>query len=226
MEITDILTSDGYIIVNKELIKEYGLNEAIMIGELSAEYNYYKQKNEINEDGSFYSTVENIEKNTSLSKYQQAKALNTLIEKELISVDYKGIPPKRYIIQHFEKIIDLYKSKNLTFKSQKTSPLKVKKVDGNNNNKNNNKNNNNIKKFIPPTLEEIKAYIDEKKLSIIAEDFYNYFDTGNWIDSKGNKVKNWKQKLLTWDNYRKKSKKEDTNFTSRNYTDLNQFFSN
>ena len=29
--------------------------------------------------------------------------------------------------------------------------------------------------------------------------FFNYFDVGNWIDSNGNKVKNWKQKLITWE---------------------------
>lgn len=57
------------------------------------------------------------------------------------------------------------------------------------------------KAFIPPTLEEIKSYIQEKQLKINAEYFLNYFSEGNWIDSRGNKVKNWKQKLLTWDKY-------------------------
>ncbi len=55
--------------------------------------------------------------------------------------------------------------------------------------------------FIPPTLEEIKAYIAEKNLSVNPEKFFNYFDVGKWVDSKGNKVKNWKQKLLTWEDY-------------------------
>lgn len=226
MEITDILTNNGYIIVNKELIKEYGLNEAIMIGELSAEYNYYRQKNELREDNSFYSTVENIENNTSLSRYQQAKALNTLIEKELVSVYYKGIPPKRYIIQHFEKILNLYRLKNLTFKDEEISHLKVKKLNTNNNNINNNKKNNNINKFKIPTLEEIDNYIKEKQLKVNGKDFYNYFDEGNWIDSKGNKVKNWKQKLLTWNKYNNQNTNNNSNFTSRNYTDLNNLYSN
>jgi hypothetical protein len=30
--------------------------------------------------------------------------------------------------------------------------------------------------------------------------FFDYFTEGNWIDSKGNPVRNWKQKLLTWAN--------------------------
>lgn len=54
------------------------------------------------------------------------------------------------------------------------------------------------KKFIPPTLDEVKEYAKEKNRIDLAEKFYDYFTTGNWIDSKGNKVKNWKQKFITW----------------------------
>jgi len=57
----------------------------------------------------------------------------------------------------------------------------------------------NIKKiFKPPSLEEIKKYIEEKKLTVDADYFLEYFTCGNWVDSRGNQVKNWKQKLLTW----------------------------
>ena len=59
-------------------------------------------------------------------------------------------------------------------------------------------------KYKAPTLEEIQKYIKEKNMNVDAETFYNYFTTSNWIDSKGNKVKNWKQKLITWNSYGKK----------------------
>ena len=63
----------------------------------------------------------------------------------------------------------------------------------------------NIKKrvFTKPTLDEIQNYIDEKGLKVSAKQFYDYFETGDWKDSKGQKVKNWKQKLLTWNKYAK-----------------------
>ena len=64
------------------------------------------------------------------------------------------------------------------------------------------------KNFIPPSLEDIKKYVAEKQLKVNAEYFYNYFTEGNWIDSKGNKVKNWKQKILTWNGFSNKDKKE------------------
>ena len=61
-----------------------------------------------------------------------------------------------------------------------------------------------IRTFVPPTLEQVKEYASEAKLNVDPEKFYRYFTTPNnkgetWVDSKGNKVKNWKQKMLTWD---------------------------
>lgn len=57
--------------------------------------------------------------------------------------------------------------------------------------------------FKAPTLDEVKAYAREAKLDVDCDRFFQYFTTPNdagqtWIDSKGNKVKNWKQKLQTW----------------------------
>ena len=65
--------------------------------------------------------------------------------------------------------------------------------------------------FIPPSLEEIKQYIEEKNINVDANQFFNFFDVANWIDSKGNKVKNWKQKLLTWANYNKPKTETNSN---------------
>jgi hypothetical protein len=54
--------------------------------------------------------------------------------------------------------------------------------------------------FIPPSLIEIREYVKEKGYNVNPEVFFDYFTIGNWIDSKGNKVKNWKQKIITWNN--------------------------
>lgn len=70
------------------------------------------------------------------------------------------------------------------------------------------------KSFSPPSLDDIKNYVKDKDLNVDAEYFYKYFSEGNWIDSKGNKVKNWKQKLITWDSHSnsEKPKNELKNF--------------
>ena len=60
--------------------------------------------------------------------------------------------------------------------------------------------------FVPPTLEEVKAYCTERKNNVDPHKFFDYFNTPDaqgrtWIDSKGNKVKNWKQKMITWEQH-------------------------
>lgn len=55
------------------------------------------------------------------------------------------------------------------------------------------------KRFVPPSLDDINAYIAEKKLTVNGQVFLDYFTAGNWKDSEGKPVKNWKQKLITWD---------------------------
>ena len=83
----------------------------------------------------------------------------------------------------------------------------------------------NINKLNIPTLDEVNTYIKEKNLNVDGKQFYDYFTTGNWIDSKGNKVKNWKQKLITWNSY-KQPKKEKINTLKKDFGNLNQFYMN
>jgi hypothetical protein len=63
------------MVVNKDLMRAFGIEEAILLGELASEYEYLKKQYAI-ENEWFYSTVENIEKNTTLSKYKQKKDKN------------------------------------------------------------------------------------------------------------------------------------------------------
>ncbi len=53
----------------------------------------------------------------------------------------------------------------------------------------------------PPTLEEIEKYCRERNSTVDPQKFFEYFEAGNWKDSKGQPVRNWKQKLLTWEKY-------------------------
>ena len=58
------------------------------------------------------------------------------------------------------------------------------------------------KQFVPPTLEEVKDYCLQRKSQVDPVRFWEYFDTGGWKDSGGKPVRNWKQKLLTWESHR------------------------
>lgn len=55
----------------------------------------------------------------------------------------------------------------------------------------------NEKGFIPPTPEEVRQYFSDKGYSEeAANKAYDYYSAGNWKDSKGKRVKNWKQKMI------------------------------
>jgi hypothetical protein len=51
--------------------------------------------------------------------------------------------------------------------------------------------------FKPPSVEEVISYFKEKGYSeSAARKFYDYYSSAEWRDSKGNQVKNWKQKAV------------------------------
>ena len=76
--------------------------------QLISEYNYYKDKGTLTEDGYFYSTVEHLENETCLSGHEQRKAINTLAELNVLVVVSKGIPAKRHFKINFESISKLF----------------------------------------------------------------------------------------------------------------------
>lgn len=54
------------------------------------------------------------------------------------------------------------------------------------------------KKFIPPDLDEAKAYFAEKgSTDIEAENFMDYYDSNGWMVGK-NKMKAWKSAASRW----------------------------
>ena len=62
--------------------------------------------------------------------------------------------------------------------------------------------------FTPPTIDDVIAYCKERGSSVDPEKFFDYFDAGGWIDSRGNRVKNWKQKIITWEGREKRGGNE------------------
>ena len=154
-----ILSNDGYIILNKYVMKALGLHEAILLGELCSEYIYWYKEEKL-QDGFFYSTRENIERETTLSPFQQRQALKKLTEMGLVEILEKDMPKKTYYKVDEEKVYKFLletdlnltevkkfndkTSNNLTSSDEKIKHKEVEKLNINNNNINNNKKNNNI----------------------------------------------------------------------------------
>ena len=137
------------------------------------------------------------------------------ISKTTVSLLIKNLIDNGYIYSEIiykdgtKEILNRYLSiVKYPIKEKLNTPIKEKLKD--NNTVINNTINNlykNSKKFVPPTLEEIENYCKEKNYNIDTQFFYEYFTEGNWVDSKGNKVKNWKQKIITWSKGKKTENK-------------------
>jgi len=53
-----------------------------------------------------------------------------------------------------------------------------------------------VNKFTAPTILEVQTYFIENGFNKeLAKRAFDYYDVANWKDSKGNQVKNWKQKM-------------------------------
>jgi len=54
------------------------------------------------------------------------------------------------------------------------------------------------KKFVPPSVEEVRAYIAEKGMNVDAEKFWNFYESKGWIIGRSS-MKSWKAACKTWD---------------------------
>jgi hypothetical protein len=55
------------------------------------------------------------------------------------------------------------------------------------------------KRFLPPSLEEVKDFFSENKSSLLeAEKYYNHFESNGWKVAGKTPMKNWKAAAKNW----------------------------
>ena len=177
--------------LDKDIKNELGL--LIIISSLSAEKGYCFASNK------YLSEQFDVEEETISRK------LSKLVSKGYIAIEYE----KRGCEVINRKIRLTKISIHDCQKYQSTIDEKVK---DNNTSINNTSNNNNKEIYkernVIPTLEEIEEYCKSRNNNIDAKKFYDYYSVNNWKDIKGNKIKNWKQKIITWEGRNTKDKQD------------------
>lgn len=155
VDIIGLLSTDGYIMCNKQIIKMFGADCAVLLGELCAEYKYFEMRGEL-DNGAFYATQDTIEENTGLSKHCQRTAITTLKDAEILYVEKRGLPAKNYFIINTDKLSEIFT----------TSGSKIERLDIQKLNLNNNRINNNSilsKDNISDTSEQSKSFLGSIK---------------------------------------------------------------
>ena len=81
------------------------------------------------------------------------------------------------------------------------------------------KNVNNNRAFQKPTVEEVRAYCQERNNTVDPETFVDYYESKNWMIGK-NKMKDWKAAVRTWERYEKTRGKS---FSAQKVSKFNNF---
>jgi hypothetical protein len=55
------------------------------------------------------------------------------------------------------------------------------------------------KRFVPPTIEEVRAYCNERNNSVDAQKFLDYYEMTGWHTKGGATIKDWKACIRTWE---------------------------
>jgi len=95
MSLLKLLGSSSFLMANKEIVKATDLECAVLLSDLAGAYDYWKEKNLL-QDGYFFRTQSEIEQNTTLSAKVQLRCLKVLISKGILKTKLKGAPPVKY----------------------------------------------------------------------------------------------------------------------------------
>lgn len=91
------LTS-GYITVNKQLANNLGLYESIVLSELISKCDYFESRQELDNEGYFYCTIQDLQEATTLTPKQQKATIDRLESLYLVKTKLKGVPAKRFFL--------------------------------------------------------------------------------------------------------------------------------
>ena len=181
-----LLSSSAFIVLNKELARQVGLKEAILLADLISKEEYFIANGMT--DGWFFNTEANIEKDTTLTPYQQRKCLKTLKTRLVLETKRKGIPAKQYFKINEQQVIKLLNNLSATNLTSINKNKEIRIIN---------------KLFTIPTISEVEVYCLERKNNIEAESFINFYDSKGWMVGK-NKMKDWRACIRTWEMREKK----------------------
>ncbi|HCL03103.1 MAG TPA: hypothetical protein DHW61_11970 [Lachnoclostridium phytofermentans] len=111
--------------------------------------------------------------------------------------------------------------------SEKTSKKHQKNTNNNDNNDNNvnNDNKSNSSRFTPPTLEEVRTYCLERKNTVDASRWVDFYSSKGWMVGK-NKMTDWKSAVRTWERGKDSDTRRTNSGNSRTSNDdLTEYYS-
>src|SRR5690554_2911765 len=98
-----LLRSNGFWVLNKQVVAMLGLETAFVLSVLSEAEELLADEN-----GWFYQTIETLESITGLSRYKQNLAIDQLLERNILTTKVMGVPAKRHFRLDYVELSDQF----------------------------------------------------------------------------------------------------------------------
>ena len=95
-QIIKLLNSDNTVSANRLLAHALGIKAALLFNSLVGKQAYYEKHSMLDSEGWFYSTIEDMQESTALSRCQQNKAIGVLVKAGLIDYRTGGVHCRRH----------------------------------------------------------------------------------------------------------------------------------
>ena len=95
-QIIELLNSDNTVSANRLLAHALGIKAALLFNSLVGKQAYYEKHSMLDSEGWFYSTIEDMQESTALSRCQQNKAIGVLVKAGLIDYRTGGVHCRRH----------------------------------------------------------------------------------------------------------------------------------
>ena len=189
-----------YAVIPAEILfnKDISNNAKVLFGVISSLTN---MNNKCFPSDNYFAEILNTSK-PSIQRWLKELEINKIITRTLIYKKGTKSIEKRYI--HIQIHLQSNTDNPLIKNDRDNINLTDNSINTTYSNKPKKKTNKRKTKFVPPSLEEVIEYATQEDRLDLAEKFYKFFNAGNWVDSKGNAVKSWKQKFQTWMSYNNK----------------------
>ena len=172
-----ILASTPFLILNKCLLVNLGVEASLVLSDLLQKEQYFKESCQ-NNDGFFFNVTNDISCSTTLSYYQIKQALSVLKKWGIIQVVLKGVPAKKHFKIDHSQILNF-----LNTRIEKTEELDCKnfnnKILKNSNSINNNKEIRIKNKKVYTRKEKFLNDLKELEPKDYIEDFEDYWREEN-----------------------------------------------
>jgi DNA-binding Lrp family transcriptional regulator len=95
-QLAQILSSSGWLPVNRGMMKKYGALCAIFMGQVLDSFEYYASRDKLQSDGSFFMKTDAIAENLGMSPHQVRRCKMEMKQAGVIRTIMKNVPPKEY----------------------------------------------------------------------------------------------------------------------------------